>query len=303
MAQRFGGKYSPDADPDTDPAASDDLPKRGAYHGARTDPAGARANILFIPAIVLVFFSLNDGAIGMTLGLIAAGLLVLAAWLLREGLRAESAYHARKVARRPAFPRKMASSLLTGLGVALAVYKNEPGLVAPILFGAVSAALHGLSFGIDPMRDKGMEGIDTFQQDRVARVVDEAETYLVDMSDAIRRAGDRRVETRVEQFQVTARELLRTVEEDPRDLAGARKFMTVYLMGARDASIKFADIWARMPDAQARTDYLALLDDLEQNFAARTRKMLHDDRSDLTVEIDVLRDRLQREGVRLEHTN
>ncbi len=71
-------------------------------------------------------------------------------------------------------------------------------------------------------------------------------------------------------------------------------------MGARDATIKFADIYARSRDAQARTDYLALLDDLEQNFDARTRKMLLEDRSDLTVEIDVLRERLQREGVRLE---
>ena len=71
-------------------------------------------------------------------------------------------------------------------------------------------------------------------------------------------------------------------------------------MGARDASVKFADIYSRTRDAEARKDYMALLDDLEQNFAARTRKMLQDDRTDLTVEIDVLRDRLQREGVRLD---
>ncbi|MGD9865209.1 MAG: 5-bromo-4-chloroindolyl phosphate hydrolysis family protein, partial [Pseudodonghicola sp.] len=70
--------------------------------------------------------------------------------------------------------------------------------------------------------------------------------------------------------------------------------------GARDATIKFADLYARDHDAQARADYGALLDDLEQNFAARTRKMLQNDRSDLTIEIDVLRDRLQREGVRLD---
>ncbi|MCB1312575.1 MAG: 5-bromo-4-chloroindolyl phosphate hydrolysis family protein, partial [Sedimentitalea sp.] len=141
---------------------------------------------------------------------------------------------------------------------------------------------------------------DSFQQSRVARVVDEAEKYLSAMRDAIARAGDRQVEARVERFQASARTLIRTVEEDPRDLTGARKFLTVYLMGARDATIKFADIYARSRDAQARKDYLALLDDLEQNFDARTRKMLLEDRSDLTVEIDVLRERLQREGVRLE---
>ena len=70
-------------------------------------------------------------------------------------------------------------------------------------------------------------------------------------------------------------------------------------MGARDATVKFADIYARTRDAQARADYAALLDDLEQNFDARTQSLLLDDRSDLNIEIDVLRERLQREGVHI----
>lgn len=86
----------------------------------------------------------------------------------------------------------------------------------------------------------------------------------------------------------------------PRDLTAARKYLVVYLRGAHDATVKFADLYARNQDAQARDDYLALLDDLDQNFAARTAKSLLDDRSDLNVEIDVLRERLSREGVRLE---
>ncbi|MCX8954291.1 5-bromo-4-chloroindolyl phosphate hydrolysis family protein [Ruegeria sp. NA] len=304
MAKRFGGKYSPQDD-----TSGDTLQPRGQFDGARVEPAGARANVLFIPAIPLVFLSLNDGAIGMTIGLIAAGLLTAAAFLLREGLRAEAAFNARKAARRPAFPRKIFASLLTGLGAALASYRTEflnaeavsqVSLLAPVLFGVAATVLHSASFGFDPMKDKGMEGIDTFQQDRVARVVEDAENRLSEMTDAIKRAGDRRIEARLERFQDTARDLFRTVEEDPRDLAGARKYMTVYLQGARDATVKFADVYARTRDAQAMTDYVALLDDLEQNFAARTRKMLLDDRSDLTVEIDVLRERLQREGVRLD---
>ncbi|MES0863656.1 5-bromo-4-chloroindolyl phosphate hydrolysis family protein [Ruegeria sp. SCPT10] len=304
MAKRFGGKYSPQSG-----SEPDGPPPRGQFDGARVEPAGARANVLFIPAIPLVFLSLNDGAIGMTMGLVAAGLLTAAAFLLREGLRAEAAYNARKTARRPAFPRKIFASILTGLGTALAAYRSEyldaeavghASLLAPVLFGTAATVLHSVSFGFDPLKHKGMEGIDTFQQDRVARVVDDAEKHLTQMTDAIKRAGDRRIEARVERFQDTARDLFRTVEEDPRDLAGARKYLTVYLQGARDATVKFADVYARTRDGQALADYSALLDDLEQNFAARTRKMLLDDRSDLTVEIDVLRDRLQREGVRLD---
>jgi hypothetical protein len=107
------------------------------------------------------------------------------------------------------------------------------------------------------------------------------------------------MQTRLERFQTTARDLIRTVEEDPRDLSAARKYLGVYLQGARDATAKFADVYARTKDTQARADYATLLDDLDQNFSARTRKLLLEDRSDLTVEIDVLRERLQREGVRL----
>lgn len=296
MSKRFSGKYSPDQTDHTLP--------RGTYDRATVDPVGARANVLFIPAIPLVATSLNDGAIALSLALVGAASLTLAAWLLRDGLRAEAAFNARKVARRPALPRKMIATALTGIGAALAVvaHSDSFGLLSPVLFGLIAAGLHTTAFGIDPLRDKGMEGVDTFQQDRVARVVDQAEDHLKAMTDAMRRAGDRKMEARLERFQTTARDLIRTVEEDPRDLTAARKYLGVYLLGARDATAKFADIYARTKDTQARADYATLLDDLDQNFTARTRKLLLEDRSDLTVEIDVLRERLQREGVRVTDT-
>lgn len=292
MAQRFGGKYSPDG-------TSGDTSERPAFRGATVDPIGARSNLLFLPAIPMVFLALNDGAFGLIIALISAAILTLAAWLLRGGLLAEAAYHERKIAKRPAIPRKLFSSVLTGVGIAFAAYRSEPGLVAPILYGIAAGGLHIAAFGLDPMRDKGMEGIDTFQQDRVARVVDEADAYLAVMTDALKRAQDRKMEVKLETFKAVARDLIRTVEEDPRDLTAARKYLGVYLMGARDATVKFADIYARTQDPQARADYAALLDDLGENFSARTRKLLIEDRSDLNIEIDVLRDRLQREGVRI----
>ncbi|PVA09201.1 hypothetical protein DC366_14940 [Pelagivirga sediminicola] len=290
MAQRFGGKYSPDGN---DPA------RPGASARPRVDPVGARANLMFVPAAVVLFASLASGAAGLALGAAAAAVLALSAWLLRGGLRAEAAYDERKVARRPAIPRKIFSSILAGAGIALAALSGDGSVVAAVLYGAVTAGLHLASFGIDPLRDKGMEGIDTFQQDRAHRTVQQAETLLAQMSDAIRRAGDRRAEERVAQFQTTVRDMLRTIEDDPRDLTSARRYTGVYLMGARDATIKFADIHARSQDSAARRDYMALLDDLEANFAAKTQKLLQDDQGDLEIEISVLRDRLEREGVHL----
>ncbi|MEY8801512.1 5-bromo-4-chloroindolyl phosphate hydrolysis family protein [Leisingera sp. XS_AS12] len=299
MAQRYGGKYSPDTKT-TEASQPKGTPAARRPARVQVDPVGLRANLMFVPPALLTLLSLTDGATGLALGLVGALSWTGAALLLREGLKAEAAYQARKVARRPALPRKILAAVLSGGGAALAAAKGDPSIVTMALYGLAAAGLHLAAFGLDPLQDKGAEGVDEFQRSRVARAVDEAEANLSAMTQAVQRTRDRQLEARVEQFQAIARELFRTVEEDPRDLTAARKYLTVYLRGAKDATVKFADIYDRSGDQQARIDYLALLDDLEQNFAARTRKLLVEDRTDLTVEIDVLRDRLQREGVHLD---
>ena len=289
MAKRFGGKHSPNGQ--ASGAHEEVVDQR------QIKAAGSSARLLYVPAIVLVFTSINGGPATLVTALIGAGVLTLAAWLLQEGLQAEAAYNVRKVARRPAVPRKMLATVLTGAGTAIAAYTGDSGVIGSALYGIAAAALHVAAFGIDPMTDKRMEGVDTFQQDRVARVVDEAEAHLDVMKSQIEGLNDWRLTERVTTFLTIARRMISTVEEDPRDLTGARKFLGVYLMGARDATIKFVDLYGRNKDPDVRASYEALLDDLEQNFAARTDKMLLDDRSDMDIEINVLRDRLQREGV------
>ncbi len=295
MAQRFGGPNSP--------GGTSRGGGRTPYAGKRPARAAARVNFLFLAPLPLAIMAFFRDPRGLALSLAAFGLLTLAAWLTREGVAAQEAYEARKIARRPAIPRKIFGSVLTGAGLFVAGLING-GPMTAALFAVLGAALHFLAFGPDPLKNKGMEGADSYQSDRVARAVEKAESHLAAMQDAIRRAGDRQLVQRVEAFGATARDMFRTLEDDPRDLTAARRYLGVYLQGARDATVKFADLYARNPDpkarARARADYTALLDDLETGFAARTRAFLSDDKTDLDVEIEVLRERLAREGVALE---
>jgi hypothetical protein len=293
MAQRFGGKFSPGG-------AKRAEPPRGGYRGARRTRAGGRVNMLFIAPLPLAVRAFTSGPTGLALNLTALGLLLLAAWLTREGILAQEAYEARRIAKRPAIPRKIFASVLTGLGLGVAAHAAQGGIAGPVIYAIAGAALHSFAFGLDPLRDKTSEGLDTFQTDRVARVVDRAEEYLRAMTHAIATTRDRDLEARLERFQTSVRDMLRTVEDDPRDLTQARKFLGVYLMGARDASVKYADLATRAPNPEAREKYLALLSDLEQNFTAKTRALMADSSTDLDIEIEVLRDRLEREGVHLE---
>lgn len=297
MAQRYGGDFSPKGR--ADGAPDPQVEARSEFRGARRTRAGGRVNLLFLAPFPLIWKAFTSGPVPMAMYLAAFGALILAAWLTREGIKAEEAYEARKVARRPALPRKILASLLTGAGLGIVGFAGH-GVIEAAIFAVLGAVLHGFAFGLDPLRDKGMEGVDLHQTDRVARAVDRGEAHLAAMTDAIKRAQDRHLEARVERFTSVARDLFRTVENDPRDLSAARKYLGIYLQGAQDATVKFADHYARSRDPKARSDYEALLTDLEENFAARTDKLLSDDAGDMTVEIEVLRDRLQREGVRPE---
>ena len=294
MARRFGGKYSPDGTgpdktgPLLQPTTTPPDYKRGK--------AGMRSALLFLVPLLFLINAFSGTPRILILSLVACGWMLLGAWLTRDGLLAEQAYAARNVARRPAIPRKIFGAVLTGGALVVGGMIWQPGLLYPVLFGIAGAALHLGAFGLDPMRDKGMAGVDQFQTGRVARAVDEGEAHLKAMKDAILRVGDRSLETRVDRFAATARAMFRTVEGDPRDLTAARKYLSVYLMGARDATVKFAGLYAQNRNTTARADYEALLSDLETNFASRTQALLSDNHTDLDVEIAVLRDRLKLEG-------
>ena len=257
--------------------------------------------MFFVP-LPLLFAGLGEimggDAMGMVVELGAFAILILGAVLLNEGLKAEEAYNTRTIARPPAIPRKAFSIVCTAAGVGLTAWLAAGyGLISGVLFGAVAGVAHLFAFGLDPLRKKGMEGVSEFDTDRVARAIDEAEKTVGEILTAARRFGDRRLEGRVEEMLASVREVFRAVEQDPRDLTRARKFLGVYLRGARDATIKFADLYSQNQDQQARTDYEALLTDLDTSFRTHRQELLNDNRSDLDVEIEVLRERLQREGV------
>ena len=291
MARRLGGDQPPP------PTAAPD------WHARRPSRVGVRSNLLFLAPVPFAFQALGAGSGGLALNLAAALLLFAAAWLTREGLRAEEAWEERPVARPPALPRKALGAAAMGLGVAFAAFSGGAVFEGPLL-GAMAAGLHLAAFGLDPMRDRSGDAasVAALQADRVARAVDGAERTLAEMTAAIARLGDRDLADRLARVRNGASDMARALEQDPRGLTSARRYLGVYLLGARDATVQFADLQARSPDPGLRARYVALLDDLDRSYAARTRALQSGDRAALDIEMDVLQDRLAREGLRPEQS-
>lgn len=298
MSQKFGGKFSP-----TDATSSEKPGPVNAFRDRRVAPSYFRANLLFLAPLPLFFSGIGELRAGDALGMIgefgALSILLLSAWLLREGMKAEAEFEARKIARPPVIPRKAFAAVLSGIGVFTAAWLGwgQP-MISAAIFGALASGAHVFAFGLDPMKKKGMSGNNAFDSERAAKAIEKAETTLAELNEASARFGDRVLEARIERLGASVRDVFRAVEDDPRDLTRARKFLGVYLTGARDATVKFADLYSRNRSTEAREDYVALISDLETSFKTHREVLLLDDRQDLDIEIEVLRDRLQQEGLK-----
>jgi hypothetical protein len=286
MAKRFGGQFSPH-EPQTE--ASHPKP-------ARPHPSERRARWLMIAALPLLLTAFGQNPAGLALNLAAFGCIAAAAFLTREGLRAQLAYDARRNARRPALPRKAIAAMMLAFGLTLGSYTSGHGLTEPLILAGTGLILHLLAFGLDPMRDKGGAGLDPFQRERVERALQEAERHLAAIRTAISKSKDRQLEARVQVFAETAQALFAALQDNPSDLSAVRKYLGVYLKSALDATEKFVAHYSASHDETARTDYEALLQELQSNFADRRKTLIDGGRMELDVEIEVLRDRLSRES-------
>ncbi len=296
-AQRFGGAHSPDT-PTSEPRIE---ARKPAKIKLRKQPGGFAITLLFLAAFPLLLegFSKITSAspIGAATSFGSFALFVLAAWTLREGLKAEAAYNERKIARPPLFPRKLIAALLSGTAVFLAAWFGwGQSMFTGLGFGALAVAAHLVAFGFDPMKRKGLPGFNEYETDRVARAVDKAEAIMAEIEEAAEAINIRAVNRKIGSLLDSVREMLRTVEQDPRDLTRARKYMGVYLKSARDATIKFAELNQRSRDTAREAEFVALISDLETSFNGERQLMLQDNQSDLDIEIEVLQERLQNEG-------
>lgn len=323
MAQRFGGKYSPDARPPANESSKSSSGHTAApvapgnrFRGQSAASVDVRGLLMFVlptPLLLAALGNIGDNAPRMMAFLVAYAALMFGAFLLREGQRAEAAYNERTIARAPAFPRKLCAAGLAGIGVFLATWMAAPGasggalsqlaalsgtLVNALIFGCLTAGAHIVAFGIDPMSAKGADTarIDQAELDRVTDALDKAEAKLKSIEDLAHVLRDREIDTRVGTLNATVRDMIKIVENDPGDMSRARRYLGVYLKGAEEATRKYAENHERLNDPKLREEYLSLLSDLEAGFSRGKETLLIDDRADLEVEIEVLRDRLKQEG-------
>ena len=87
------------------------------------------------------------------------------------------------------------------------------------------------------------------------------------------------------------------MEEDPADIRRARRFLNVYLDGAKRVSEGYARTHSRTKQDDLESNFRNVLTTIEDVFDQQHQKLLEHDQLDLDVQIDVLSQQLKKQGV------
>ncbi|MCZ0812105.1 5-bromo-4-chloroindolyl phosphate hydrolysis family protein [Roseovarius sp. EGI FJ00037] len=256
------------------------------------------AQFLGFATLPLLSATLFGVAMSVVEGLFLMLLFGTSIWTLTLGLRAEQAYDAATIARKPKLPLKLGAAALMGLAVGTTVFFRHGLTTEAALVGLVASGLFVAAFGLDPLKNKGVTGPMAEEVLRVNDTLENAATVLKEIEARVATIGDTEVSIGFMGLRRSAERLFRVLREDPERHRDLRRLLGVYLDAARDATERFAILHGALADAEAKARYLGMLDRLRDQFETRTRKYLNDGKSKLDVEIDVLQSRLRTESRR-----
>ncbi len=264
--------------------------------------AGVKGILLFVLPIPLLFKAIG-GLWGGDLELVVAtggayALCLAGALLVRKGLVNEISQGERPFSRSAPLPLKTAGASLLGLGTMVATYLAAGhGLAISLLFGIGAIAGTLMAYGRDPKKKAMAAGDHGVGRDHFAQTLAAAYAKLDRINETRLRVHSREFQKRLGGIVDGSHRILQAIENDPRDLRRARKFLNVYLDGIEKVSEKYVRTHPKAQTPLLEQNYRTLLVDMENVCNEQYDRLMQNDAIDLDVQIEVLSTRLKREGV------
>jgi 5-bromo-4-chloroindolyl phosphate hydrolysis protein len=264
--------------------------------------AGAKSLWLFLlpfPLLVKAVLGLWTGELATLLANGSAyGMFIAAAVIARRGLINEIERAERPFSKAAAFPQKTLAGILVGIGTAIAAFAAVGyDLVISVLFGIGAIIGFFCLYGFDARARTIVSSEPGVSAEELRQALAEGYGRLDGIKTASQGIASREFRDRLRSIVALAEKVLKAVEEDPRDLRRARKFLNVYLDGVVKVTDQYARTHTRSTSPELEQNFRNLLIDMENVCKEQHEKLLQNDMLDLDVQIEVLTSRLKREGV------
>jgi len=273
------------------------------YNPDRTRPsalAGVWLYLLPLPLLPATLTSLMAGQSRQTI-VYAIGfvLAMIAATMMRKGIGIAAEASSRKILRRTStVPYKMTAAVLMSTAMFIVAWMgNGYSLIEGLLFGLSVFIGAYLFYGFDPSRSNPDISSIGITSEEVIELLDEAEEKIAAIDNARSTLRNREFRDRLRRITDEARQILVTIEEDPRDARRARKFLKVYLDGAQQVTEGYAKAHRDEDNPELEDNFRRVLDTIETVIADQQQKLRQNNLTELDVQIEVLQMQLEKEGV------
>ncbi len=248
-----------------------------------------------------LFLALVRGSGSEAIGLVAAiFLLYVGAKSIERGSREQALNEGRALSQSPT-PWKLIGALAAGTAAVSISLGSGDDLAITLLYGALVAGACAFTYGLDPRADHAtLEAAARKAGVRSKDVIDaleEAHRKVRGIEDAAQGLHSRELKTRLDRICQQARTILAQLEQDPKNLSRARRFLVTYLDGTRDVVTKYAAQQRDLSETALAENFRRVLTTVEQVFTEQEEVLKQDDKLDLEVQIEVLETQLKREGV------
>jgi 5-bromo-4-chloroindolyl phosphate hydrolysis protein len=265
----------------------------------RYSPRGLLLYFLPIALVPATFIALAKGhVLNVLVNGAGFAFYMVAAWYLRRGLQAEYVYDNSRIASLPGQPLKRIAALLASLTTAMiALVGVGHSLPVALMFGVGTFVGMYLSYGFDPQRVKKIPAAYGYAGDEIRQALEDSSRIIRNIEQANERIRNAELNRRIERICEIADNILSEIAADPRDFRRARKFLNVYLDGARQVTEGYAKTHRQTQSDELEQNFRNVLETIESTFQEQHQKLLEEDLFDLDVKIEVLNTQLKREGI------
>lgn len=263
---------------------------RTAFHYTK----GTLLYLFLVPlflSVVLALFQTNIKA--FVLSGISFFLFVAVAGIAKKGFYEEGQYHANTFTKAPKVPYKMIAGYLLGAATFFTAFVTGSQPFVKSAFLALIATIgYYLFYGFDPKKDK-LENLGDVSADFVIETIQEAKAKLAHIEHDMTKIKDSILHDKLSIAVSKAKSILQTIQEDPKDVRVARKFLIVYIDGIARVTDAYTDLEEKDINAQTKEKLHDLMDDVEVRFEKELTRLKNNNAFDLDVHIDVLKEQIK----------
>lgn len=273
------------------------MSKAKPYKPSETSIVAQKGILLYLfllPLFIAVILALFQTDIkSFILNSIAFTLFFITARVSSKGFMQESEYLKSILTKAPKIPYKtIAGFLLGGSTFFTAWIAGDKTFLTALFLGVVATLGYYLFYGFDPQKDK-LRNLGDISAEFVLETISEAKEKLHSIQKHMDKIKDTRLSKKLTKALKKANIILDTIQEDPKDIRVARKFLIVYI----DGIAKVTDSYVSMDEMDIKSDtkekLYTLMEELDIKFDKELSRLKNNNQFDLDVHIDVLQNQIK----------